>query len=92
MNILDKFALSASDVNIPKMDSAQLVTNVLNLFYFIAGVVAVIVIIIAGFNMTVSGNNPSSVSKARNAIMYAVVGLIVVLLAFTITHFVIGRF
>ncbi len=92
MNILDKFALAASDIGIPSQTGDQLVTNILNLFYFVAGVVAVIVIIISGFNMTVSGNNPANVAKARNAILYAVIGLVVILLAFTITHFVTGRF
>ncbi len=92
MNILEKFALAASDINIPTTSATQVFGNILNLFYFIAGIVAVIVIIVAGFTMAVTGNNPSEVAKARLAILYAAIGLVVILSAFTITHYVIGKF
>jgi hypothetical protein len=92
MNIIDKFALAASDINIPTTSGTQLFGNILNLFYFVTGIVAVIVIIVAGFTMTVSGTNPTTVAKARNAVLYAAIGLVVVLSAFSITHFVIGKF
>jgi len=92
MNIIDKFALAASDINIPTTSGTQIFGNILNLFYFVTGIVAVIVIIVAGFTMTVSGNNPTNVAKARNAVLYAAIGLVVVLSAFSITHFVIGKF
>lgn len=91
MNILDKFALAAGDINIPTTSGDQLFTNILNLFYFVAGIVAVIVIIIAGFTMSVSGSNPTALAKARNAILYSAIGLIVILSAFGITYFVLGR-
>lgn len=92
MNILDKFALSASDINIPTTSANTLFTNILNVVYFATGLTAVTVIIIAGFSMVVSGNNPSSVAKARMAILYSVIGIVVILSAFLITNFVVGKF
>jgi len=92
MNILTKFALTSGDVNIPALPADQVLHNALNLTYFIAGVIAVIVIILAGLSYVTSGNDPSAVSKAKNAILYAVIGLVVILSAFVITQFVIGRF
>ncbi len=92
MNILNKFALSAGDINIPTTSANTLFTNILNVVYFATGLVAVLVIIIAGFSMVVSGNNPSSVAKARSAILYSVIGIIIILSAFVITQFVIGKF
>ncbi len=94
MGILDKLAvsISASSINVPSTDGNTVFHNVLNLVYFLAGTVAVIVIIIAGFSFTVSGSNPSAIAKARNAILYSVIGLVVVLSAFVITQYVIGRF
>jgi hypothetical protein len=92
MNILEKFALSAQDINIPTTSGTQIFGNILNLFYFVTGIVAVIVIIVAGFTMTVSGSNPTAVAKARNAVLYAAIGLVVILSAFSITHFVVGKF
>jgi len=92
MNILTRFALSASEINIPSQSANDTFVNILHLTYFLAGVVAVIVIIIAGFSMVVSGSNPTSIAKARNAILYSVIGIVVILSAFMITQFVVGRF
>lgn len=91
MNILYTIALAAGDINIPDKSGDQVLGNILNLFYFIAGIVAVIIIIIAGFSFTVSGSNPSALAKARNAILYSAIGLVVILSAFGITQFVLGR-
>lgn len=92
MSILTTFGLTAAEVNIPALSADQLLRNGLNLTYFIAGIIAVIVIILAGLSYVTSGNDPSAVSKAKNAILYAVIGLVVILSAFVITQFVIGRF
>lgn len=91
MNILDKIALTADEINIPTTSGDAIFQNILYLFYFIAGIVAVIVIIIAGFTMSVSGSNPTAIAKARNAILYSAIGLVVILSAFAITQFVRGR-
>ena len=92
MNILNYFAITALEIGIPEIDANTLLNNGLNLFYIITGAVAVLIIIIAGFMYATSNGNPDTIKKAKNAILYAVIGLIVILLAFTITQFVIGRF
>lgn len=79
-------------VDIPTLDGSAIFNNVLNLVYFAAGVVAVIVIIIAGMSFASSGGDPGKVKSARNKIIFALVGLVLVLAAFAITNFVIGRF
>ena len=91
MSILYQIALTANEINIPDTSGEQVLVNILNLFYFVAGIVAVIIIIIAGLSFTVSGSNPAALTKARNAILYSVIGLIVILSAFGITQFVSGR-
>lgn len=94
MNIFTQFAqkLSADDAGIPAMSGDALLTNGLNLTYFIAGIIAVIVIITAGLMYTTSSGDSSRVAKAKNLLTYSIVGLIIVLSAFVITNFVIGRF
>jgi hypothetical protein len=94
MNTLHIFAqtITAADAGIPKTTPGSFLTNALYVIYFIAGVVAVISIIIAGLTYVTSGGESSGVVKAKNTILYSVVGLIVVLLAFVITQFVVGRF
>ena len=63
------------------------VGRILNTVYFIVGILAVIFIIIGGINYTVSQGDPSKVKKAKNTILYAIVGLIIALMAFAITNF-----
>lgn len=76
----------------PATDPNAVIGNVLTTVYFWAGVTAVIVIIIAGIFYSISSGNPSHTNRAREAIIYAVVGLVVIMMAFVITQFVLGRF
>ena len=59
--------------------------------YFIAGAVAVIVIIMSGISYITSNGNPGAVSKAKSSLLYSVIGLIVVILANPITVFILER-
>lgn len=84
--------IDAGAVGIPGGNGESLLTNILNLFYFITGVVAVVVIIVAGLMYAVSSGDVSRIARAKNMILYSVIGLIVIMSAFAITNFVIGRF
>lgn len=66
------------------------IRSILLQVYFWAGVIAVIVIIIAGFMYVVSANNSQQITRAKNAILGAIIGLVVILLAFAITNIVVG--
>lgn len=83
---------STTSVDVPIVNDAELLTNALNLVYFLAGVIAVIVIIVAGIMYTTSSGDSGRVTKAKNLLTYSIVGLVVILAAFTITNFIIGRF
>lgn len=83
--------IDANGVGIPQVDPNTALVNILSTVYFWAGVTAVIIMILAGYFYVTSGGNPSSTKRAREAIIYSVVGLVVIILAFTITQFVLGR-
>ena len=68
----------------------QLVGTVVNWFLFFVGAVAVIMLIYGGFKYITSGGDSSNVTSAKNTILYAVIGLVVVVLAGTIINFVIN--
>lgn len=68
----------------------SLVANLLYGVYFWAGVVAVIVIIAAGILYIISRGDATRITRAKNAIIGAVTGLVVIILAYVITGFVIG--
>lgn len=64
---------------------------VINIFSLIVGVVAVIMIIIGGLKYITSSGDSGNVSGAKNTILYAVVGLVVVALAQFIVRFVLTK-
>lgn len=57
--------------------------------YFWAGVVAVLVIVAAGVLYILSQGDAARITRAKNAIIGAVIGLVVILLAYAITAFAI---
>lgn len=70
--------------------TAELVTNVVNTLSFIAGVASVIAIIIGGIMYATSAGDEKRVQNAKNTILYAVVGIIIALLAWGISSFVVS--
>lgn len=67
------------------------IQSIVNLISAIIGIVAVIMIIIGGLRYVTSGGDSGKVSNAKNTIVYAIVGLIVVALAQVIVKFVISE-
>lgn len=65
------------------------VQNILNVIIGITGIIAVIFIIIGGVQYMTSAGDAGKAKKARDTILYAVIGLVVVILAFAIVNFVI---
>ncbi len=70
--------------------TGDIVGVVINTLLFIVGAVSVIMIIVGGIRYTISGGNTSSITAAKNTILYAVIGLVVAIIAFAIVNWVIG--
>jgi type IV secretory pathway VirB2 component (pilin) len=68
----------------------QLITNIVNILIYTAGIASVIVIIVGGIMYIVSGGNETSTKRAKDAILYAIIGLVISLGAFAIVNFVLG--
>jgi hypothetical protein len=69
----------------------DLLKEVINIFSVIVGVIAVIMIIFGGLKYITSGGDSGNVSGAKNTIIYALVGLVIVALAQFIVRFVLGK-
>lgn len=82
--------ISADEVGIPTLSADGLVKNILNAVYYAAGIVAVGMIVFSGYKYVLSSGNPDKIKKAKDTLLYAVIGIIVVLIAFVITNFVIS--
>lgn len=65
--------------------------NVINFVFLVAGLIAVMMIIIGGFWYVTSGGEPQKTKKAKDTILYAVGGLVISISAWTIVAFVMGR-
>ena len=65
---------------------------IVNTLLYVLGAVSVLVIIVAGIMYTTSGGDPALITKAKNILLYAVVGLVVAISAYAIVNFVISRF
>lgn len=67
----------------------RLIENVINILLFVIGAVAVIVIIIGGIRYTTSNGDQAQVTSAKNTILYAVVGLVVAIMAYALVNFIL---
>jgi hypothetical protein len=68
-----------------------LASEVVNIFSIIVGAASIIMIIYGGFRYITSGGSTEKVGSAKNTIIYAIVGLIIVALAQALVHFVLSR-
>lgn len=92
------FAQSASFFNNPQGGTApsaaaqgtlgQNITLIINYFLGILGLIAVGFLIYAGVLMVTAGGDEQQVGKARKVITYAVIGIVIILLSWTIVTFV----
>jgi uncharacterized membrane protein YidH (DUF202 family) len=70
---------------------SSIIETALNILSIVAGVIAVILIIIGGLKYITSQGDSQSTSSARNTIIYAAVGLVIVALSQVIVRFVINE-
>ncbi len=68
------------------------ITTITNILLFLIGAIAVIAIIIGGIRYVTSNGDASQTKSAKDTILYAVVGLIVAIVAYAIVQFVVSRF
>jgi uncharacterized membrane protein (DUF373 family) len=93
-NLVTKFAQIVSnpdDVNIPKPGTDGQLEVALRIVFMTAAVIAVIVIVIAGFTYVMSMGDPQKTAKAKDTILYALIGLAVAIFANVIISFVLGK-
>ena len=73
-------------------DQTPIFRTITNVLLFIIGAISVIMLIIGGIRYTTSNGDQQAVQNAKNTILYAVVGLVIAILAFAAINFVIASF
>lgn len=79
----------------PEVDDAEgdirgVIRTAIDIISMIVGVAAVIMVIVGGFKYITSAGDANSAKSAKDTILYAVIGLVVVALAQVIVRFVLG--
>ncbi len=86
--------ISEKDLNLtgaPKKIEQSQIEAIFNTVYFVVGIVAVISIIIGALRYASANGDSSIIQRAKNTILYSVIGLIVVISAAAVTSFVINN-
>lgn len=98
-NVCDRSGASSSPVckdndgarDNPLYGPQGILTSIINLLSLIVGIIALIIILLAGLKFITSGNNPQDVTNARERVIYACVALVVASLAQVFVRFIIGK-
>lgn len=69
----------------------NMIINVINAILGVVGLIAVVMIILGGISYMTSAGDASKVKKGKDTILYGIIGLVIVGLAFAIVNFVIAN-
>ncbi len=64
--------------------------SIINWLLIFSGVAAVAFIMIAGFRYIGSGGDPKQIDTAKKSLMFAIIGLVVILVSFFLLNFIAG--
>lgn len=93
LRYLAQSKINPNDIGLDPVKNADTaLADLLTVVYGAAGIVCVLTIIIGGYIYTTSAGDPSGVKRGKDVILGSSIGLVVVLMAFVITQFVLGRF
>ncbi|OGY41259.1 MAG: hypothetical protein A2Y67_02265 [Candidatus Buchananbacteria bacterium RBG_13_39_9] len=88
--LIPRLKITAGKAGYAEGDYTTIVANVINAMLGLVGAIFFILIIYGGFMWMISRGEDDKVKKARNIIVYAVIGLIIVAAAYAITSLVAG--
>lgn len=78
--------------SLPKTEaSPDIIQTALSIVFVIIGAIAVMMVVIGGIKYAASQGDPQAVSKAKGTIIYAIIGLVISIMATVIVGFVFGR-
>ena len=84
--------MNATNLNGGTANNLETVAKrIINVILYIVGILAVVMIIIGGVQYTTSAGDQAAVTKAKNTILYGLIGLAVAVLAYAIVNFVITK-
>ena len=89
MRFADSLLTNPGLPQVPAGDTT--ITNLISAVFAIIGALALLTIVISGFNYIFSQGDPEKVARAKNTIVYAAIGLVVSASAAVIVRFVLDE-
>jgi hypothetical protein len=69
----------------------ETIGDITNILLFLAGTIAVIMIILGGIRYATSQGDQTAISGAKNTVLYAIIGLVVTIISYAIVNFVLMK-
>lgn len=80
----------AQSLGLGTADLKTTVVNIINWVLGLLGIIAVVMILYGGFVWLTASGNEENVTKAKNVLSAAIIGLVIILLAWAIVNYVLG--
>jgi hypothetical protein len=92
LHILAAVSVDANNLGLPKVAADDATWgNIIGGVFIFAGAWATLFIVIGAIRYAASAGDQGLITRAKDTILYAIIGLVVSILAFTIVQFVLGR-
>lgn len=78
------------DNSLKQTSSGFKIKNIINLATYILGGLAVVMVVVGALRMVISNGDPAAVKAGRETILWAVIGIIVAALAYSIVNFIVN--
>lgn len=69
----------------------DLINTIITVLGFVAGAIAVIYLVVSGIQYMTAGGNAEAATKARQGIINALIGIVIVVFAFVIFRFIVSK-
>lgn len=83
-------AAKTSEMPSNLLGNGGVVNNVTSTILYVLGILSVIMLIVGGVKYAMSAGDAKAVTDAKNTILYALIGLVIAILAYAIVNFVLG--
>lgn len=83
--------ITPNEVGFPSVSLGAGVRGIINFLLYVAGILSVLFIAVGALFYTTSAGDPARINKAKDTLLYAIIGLIVSISAYTIIAFITGR-
>jgi hypothetical protein len=86
-----------AEIPVPRPEGAssrsleEVISTIINILFYVVGSIAILFLIIGGFQFIVAAGNPQGIQTAKSTVLYVVIGLTIVSLSNVAVQFIIKQ-